>query len=193
MRWCAARPVEAVPQTTFDPYHVLNVAPDAADTVIAAAYRALARRHHPDRAGEAATAAMARINRAWEMIGTPAAREAHDARLRRPLVATGPGHPSAPPIDPTRSWFEPEPDGTGAAGPPPGRAAGSVLPFGRHIGWSLGEIARVDVGYLEWLEHRREGRPYRQEIDALLRRIGRREPADSGADRRRGLLGRMRA
>jgi hypothetical protein len=43
-----------------------------------------------------------------------------------------------------------------------------VLPFGRHIGWSLGEIARVDPGYLVWLEGRREGAPYREEIGRLL-------------------------
>ena len=36
-------------------------------------------------------------------------------------------------------------------GPPPGNPRGSVLPFGRHIGWSLGEIARIDPGYLAWL------------------------------------------
>jgi curved DNA-binding protein CbpA len=181
-----------VRNTTFDPYRVLQVAPDAKDTDIAAAYRALARRHHPDRAGEAATPAMARINRAWEMIGTSAARAAHDAE-RRPLVATGPGRPAAEPVDHTRSWFEPEPDGTGAAGPPPGRPFGSVLPFGRHIGWSLGEIARVDVGYLEWLEDRREGRPFREEIDVLLRRIGRRPADDPAGDvPQRGFLRRTR-
>ena len=60
-------------------------------------------------------------------------------------------------------------DGTGGAGRPPGRPSGSVLDFGRHIGWSIGEIARVDPGYLVWLEERREGRPYLDEIDATLR------------------------
>ena len=34
-----------------------------------------------------------------------------------------------------------EPDGLGAAGPPPGRPSGSVLNFGRYAGWSIGEIA----------------------------------------------------
>ena len=179
--------------TTFDPYDVLGVAPDAEDAVIAAAYRALARRHHPDRAGEAATSSMARINRAWELIGTSAARASYDADRRRPVIATGPGHASSQQVDHARSWFEPEPDGTGAAGPPPGRPFGSVLPFGRHIGWSLGEIARVDVGYLEWLEDRREARAYREEIDALLRRIGRRPVGDAAGDGRQpGFLRRTR-
>jgi hypothetical protein len=43
-----------------------------------------------------------------------------------------------------------------------------VLPFGRHIGWSLHEIARADPGYLAWLAERREGAPYREEIRTLL-------------------------
>jgi hypothetical protein len=50
-----------------------------------------------------------------------------------------------------------------------------VLSFGRHLGWSIGEIARVDPGYLEWLEHRREGAPYADEIDDTLVRAGFRE------------------
>ena len=44
-----------------------------------------------------------------------------------------------------------------------------MLPFGRHIGWSLGEIARVDPGYLVWLRDRQEGEPYRVEIAQVLR------------------------
>ena len=42
--------------------------------------------------------------------------------------------------------------GDGAAGPPPGNPSGSVLTFGRYTGWSLGEIARTDLEYLEWLD-----------------------------------------
>ena len=60
------------------------------------------------------------------------------------------------------------PAGEGAAGPPPGNPRGSVLPFGRHIGWSIGEIARIDPGYLAWLQPRREGEPYREEIERSL-------------------------
>ena len=55
-----------------------------------------------------------------------------------------------------------ERDGTGGAGPAPGRPSGSVLDFGRHIGWSIGEIARVDPGYLEWLAVSTRGRPVRR-------------------------------
>jgi hypothetical protein len=54
-----------------------------------------------------------------------------------------------------------------------------VLGFGRHTGWSIGEIARVDPGYLVWLEDHREGRPYLDEIDRTLRATGFRRPTDT--------------
>ena len=38
--------------------------------------------------------------------------------------------------------------------------------------WSIGEVARVDPGYLEWLEVHREGAPYVDEIDETLVRVG---------------------
>jgi len=82
------------------------------------------------------------------------------------------------------------PDGLGAAGPPPGNPSGSVLNFGRYAGWSLGEIARRDVEYLEWLDRMPIGRPYRDEIDAILRRTGRRQSPATEADQRRGLFRR---
>jgi hypothetical protein len=33
----------------------------------------------------------------------------------------------------------------------------------------LGEVARVDPGYLAWLRDRHEGEPYRSEITEVLR------------------------
>ncbi len=68
-------------------------------------------------------------------------------------------------------------DGEGAAGPPPGRPSGSVLNFGRYAGWSLGEIARRDLEYLEWLDRMPIGRSYAGEVDAILRLAGRRRAA----------------
>jgi hypothetical protein len=82
------------------------------------------------------------------------------------------------------------PDGTGAAGRPPGNPSGSVLTFGRYAGWSLGEIGRTDGEYLEWLDRMPIGRPYRDEIDALLRRSGRRRSDQADAADRRGLFRR---
>ncbi len=80
------------------------------------------------------------------------------------------------------------PDGDGAAGPPPGRPSGSVVNFGRYSGWSLGEIAGRDLEYLEWLDRMTIGRPYRDEIDVILRRAGRRRSATK--DDRPGLFRR---
>ena len=138
-----------------DAYAILGVDRNADDKTIASAHRRLARRHHPDLAGESATRRMMHINAAFEAIRDAAARAKYDA------VRTPP----------------PPRDGTGGAGPPPGRPSGSVLDFGRHVGWSLGEIARVDAGYLVWLADRSEGEPYRDEIDDIL--------IDMGVPRRR--------
>lgn len=158
-----------------DPYLVLGVPRGSSDRAIATAYRRLAREHHPDIAGEPATIRMARINAAFDAIKTASRRAGHDD-------AGGPRARSGRTRDRSGddSWRRtPERDGTGGAGPPPGRPSGTVLSFGRHIGWSIGEIARVDPGYLEWLAARREGRPYLDEIDAALRRLGMRgAPAD---------------
>ena len=65
-------------------------------------------------------------------------------------------------------------EGYGAAGPPPGNPSGSVLTFGRYAGWSIGELGRRDLEYLEWLDRVPIGRQYRDEIDQILRRAGRR-------------------
>lgn len=81
-------------------------------------------------------------------------------------------------------------DGTGAAGPPPGNPSGSVLNFGRYADWSLGEIARADLEYIEWLDRTPIGRPYRDEIDGILRRVGRRRSAEAESSDRRGLFRR---
>lgn len=133
-----------------DAYSVLGVLPGADDTEVADAYRSLARRHHPDVAGESGTRRMMHINAAFEAIRTAELRAGYEKAHRPP----------------------PKRDGTGGAGPPPGRPSGSVLDFGRHVGWSLGEIARVDPGYLVWLAERREAAELRDEIDALLRPMG---------------------
>ena len=86
------------------------------------------------------------------------------------------------------------PNGEGGAGPPPGHPSGTVLDFGRHIGWSLGEIVKVDPGYLEWLDKQPEGVRLRDEIDRTLRAKGLRidgpsKPTGRG-NRRFGLSGR---
>ena len=81
-------------------------------------------------------------------------------------------------------------EGFGAAGPPPGRPSGTVLNFGRYAGWSLGEVARHDIEYIEWLDRAPIGRNYRQEVDGILRSSGRRKSAEADASDRRGLYRR---
>jgi exodeoxyribonuclease X-like protein len=81
-------------------------------------------------------------------------------------------------------------EGEGAAGPPPGNPSGTVLKFGRYAGWSIGEIARRDIEYLEWLDRMAIGRQYRDEIDVALRKGGRRKSANAEAADRHGLFRR---
>jgi molecular chaperone DnaJ len=73
-----------------DHYAVLGVAPEADAAEIRAAYVRLMRLHHPDhRLGDAAAEEYARrLNAAYEVLGDPARRAAHDRRLRpKPRVA----------------------------------------------------------------------------------------------------------
>jgi hypothetical protein len=81
-------------------------------------------------------------------------------------------------------------EGFGAAGPPPGNPSGTVLGFGRYAGWSIGEVGRRDIEYLEWLDRVPIGRAYRDEIDQILRRAGRRRAAEPESTQRRGLFRR---
>jgi curved DNA-binding protein CbpA len=66
----------------MDYYAILGVMPTADDVVIRAAYRALAQRYHPDRyRGDAAeaTAKMAEINAAYEVLSHPDRRREYDS------------------------------------------------------------------------------------------------------------------
>ncbi len=163
-----------------DPYDVLGISAHADADTISAAYRELARRHHPDVSPDPnAERRMAEINAAWSILRDPERRAAWDRAHPRPdavpqtQASATPGHaPATGARGPSQPAWRRGPDGEGAAGPPPGRPRGTVLPFGRHIGWSLGEIARVDHGYLSWLRERSEGAPYRAEIDQLLGSMG---------------------
>ena len=120
-----------------------------------------------------------------------------------PPRGTAPPRTPPPPETVSRDWTSGRSDhgggfdesmraaqGLGAAGPAPGRPSGSVLNFGRYAGWSLGEIARHDLEYIEWLDRAPIGRNFREEVDGILRSAGRRKSADAEATDRRGLFRR---
>jgi len=129
-----------------DLYEVLQVQPTAHADVIRAAYRALARRYHPDNGGD--NARMTALNEAWHVLGDVTRRAAYDIVRKQP--------------SPTPSAHQRD---VGRSGRP---GSGSVLDFGRYAGWSVGELADSDPDYLEWLTRTPIGRPYSAEINAVL-------------------------
>ena len=144
-----------------DLYRVLQVDPAADADVIQAAYRVLARKRHPDLVGDGQ--GMKALNAAWEILGNAQLRARYDrergetaADVARQRTGTA---PSAKPY--VREH----------AGPPPGNPSGSVVSFGRYEGWSIGEIARVDREFLEWLRSVPTGRGLKAEIETVLREL----------------------
>lgn len=194
-----------------NPYVVLQVDPTAEQEVVRAAYRALARRYHPDLGHPDSRRVMVTLNRAWELLGDPNRRIETDRllreRVRRLAAGAGPtgssggdvarpprGHPD--PDAGTPMWLRRQPNrrvvnqaGMGAAGPPPGRPSGSVIDFGIYRGWSIGEVGRVDPGYLVWLAERPEGRPYEDEIRSLRQRAAAQEMGHARQPARRRFFG----
>jgi molecular chaperone DnaJ len=71
-------------------YEVLGVARDATTSQIRAAFRSLARAHHPDTSPAGSAESLAPINEAWRVLGDPGLRRAYDRSLAvgaRPDVA----------------------------------------------------------------------------------------------------------
>jgi hypothetical protein len=104
----------AAPEQRPDPYEVLGVRRTASATEIRAAYRAAARRLHPDTGGSAD--AMQRLNVAWQVLRDPGRRAEYDrsvtdTRWGRGGTAAGgaggawAGRPGDPPEDAT-DWFD---------------------------------------------------------------------------------------
>src|SRR5687768_11738859 len=60
-------------------YRILQVLPEADPEVVAAAYRALARKHHPDMEGGDARL-MREVNEAWEVLQNPTIRAAYNEK-----------------------------------------------------------------------------------------------------------------
>lgn len=142
-------------------YQVLQVDPKADTEVISVVHRKLAQRYHPDRdQSPEARARMLEINEAWDALKDAGRRAAYDAELQTRRDRRG-----------TDRLVRRQGEmGYGEAGVPRGPADGPVLEFGRYKGWSLGQIARQDRDFLEWLERMPAGRQYRTEIARLLGR-----------------------
>jgi curved DNA-binding protein CbpA len=152
---------------TTDFYKVLQVDPEAEPEVVHAAYRALARKHHPDAGGCADR--MASINMAWAILGDGAHRADYDQQQRA-----------------LRAFHKF--DAYAASTVTTVGLAETVLDFGRYEGWSITQVANQDPDFLEWLARTPAGRPYRREIDAALSAVGesvrQARRAESGKHRR---------
>lgn len=160
----------------FDAYQMLQVTPEADPEVIQAAYRVLARKHHPDMGGSEEQ--MARINEAWAVLrdAERRARYDHERSVR-----------TARDVGETRV-AEPPREIRVAPAPVPPVVAGTVLDFGRYAGHSLGELVRTDPEYLEWLARTPIGLRLRQEIYVLL--ASAKMPPKAAAQPQRGFFHR---
>jgi curved DNA-binding protein CbpA len=160
-------------------YRTLQVDPAASPLVIQAAYRVLARIFHPDVEGD--DQEMKRLNHAWSILGDPRLRAEYDRQLAGRHHGPGAAHGSSAPAGPRASAraptpSSPNPRATDAgrpsdhAGPPQGEPSGPLLTFGRYEGWTIGQVARVDPPFLEWLRRVPAGRQLKDAIDVALQR-----------------------
>lgn len=85
-------------------YEVLGVTPTADEAAVRRAYVALARQHHPDRAGGDA-ARMRALNEAWATLGDPVRRARYDR-----AIARSDAQPVTAPPAAARPWRGPDDD-----------------------------------------------------------------------------------
>jgi hypothetical protein len=152
-----------------DAYAVLQVVRTADEDVIAAAYRALARRYHPD-GREPDPARMAEINTAYDRLKTAEARRRYDEA--GPGMAVGPGSAPASSYDP---WWA-------SRSAPKVDIDDETIDFGRYEGWRIADLARHDPDYLLWLSRHSMGLRFR---DAIARSL----PDDPQVGRRGAVYG----
>jgi DnaJ-class molecular chaperone len=86
------------PAPLTDYYALLGVHPTAGDEELRVAWRQLAARWHPDRAGVGATAIFQQLSAAYTVLSDPIARAAYDRRRRRASAPT-----PAPPATPSKA------------------------------------------------------------------------------------------
>jgi len=142
-----------------DHYAVLQVHRRAEPEVIRAAYRALARKHHPDFGGEQVR--MVAINEAWRVLSDGELRTAYDAELAKSFNRRATDRQAPAPI----AGHAP---GGARNRPTAGGDSGTVIDFGRYAGWSVGRLVDHDPDYLEWLARTPIGRRLATEIESVL-------------------------
>ena len=164
-----------------DPYEVLQVHRKAEPEVIQAAYRALARKYHPDFNVEPAR--MIEINEAWSVLGNAERRIAFDMEALRTQSRRA--------IDPKATSTTAGQPANAARSGPNQTGSGSVIDFGRYQGWTIDRLAGHDPDYLEWLARTPIGRRLAVEIhEALAIRAAdqaARQPAPQPLKRRRSM------
>jgi curved DNA-binding protein CbpA len=164
-----------------DPYEILQVHRKAEPEVIRAAYRALARKYHPDFGGEPAR--MVAISEAFAILGDVERRTAYDAQAARTHTRRATDRKSTVTAPPNGMA-----DRRGQDRP----ASGSVIDFGRYAGWNIEALVNHDPEYLEWLARTPTGRRYTTEIEALLTRRAAQtaalRPVSNDTQRRRSFL-----
>jgi molecular chaperone DnaJ len=98
-------------------YHVLDIEPDADNATVRAAYRRLARDHHPDRVASSSAVSggrdMPAINEAYRVLNDPGRRALYDRSLGTPTRGAGPAHsrhPGNDTVEPEEHWDYGRPD-----------------------------------------------------------------------------------
>jgi molecular chaperone DnaJ len=98
-------------------YHVLGIVPDADNATVRAAYRRLARDHHPDRVASSSAVSggrdMPAINEAYRVLNDPGRRALYDRSLGTPArdpAPTATPYPSSDTVEPEERWDFGHPD-----------------------------------------------------------------------------------
>lgn len=137
----------------WEEFAVLGVPAHADWATVKAAYRALARRFHPDGVAPDPVR-MAAINRAFDTLER-ARRQAADPRPKVP-VGPGPAVRRGAPGSLLRRMED------ARFGDSP------VIDFGEYAGWRVADVARVNPTYLRWLSRHSSGARYRAAIAEAL-------------------------
>ena len=115
-------------------YQVLGVAQFAEADTLKAAYRQLARMHHPDlNPGNAQSEEKFKeINEAYEVLSNPEKRAMHDTMIKAMQglgsgkKQPGPPPPKAKPVNPSPGKAKPPGESSSSSSPPPSSSAGSA-------------------------------------------------------------------